>query len=202
MSPVQDLIEQTDHRDIWATPLYDRKPMTLRPTKAASSRHQMAATIPASHITVVGDACHPMSMFKGQGANQALLDGPLLTSWLSRGGEAYLLFLLSRHLGVGRKQPLAISQRIQNFEREMIARTSPKVQASFEASAFLHSPAVLDKGYEIEGADHRTSREILRQLEEQGITSTRGEELERLMVDIFCQLKEARGAVGDGSESN
>jgi hypothetical protein len=38
-----------------------------------------------SRVTVIGDACHPMAMFKGQGANQALMDGPLLAHWLGGG---------------------------------------------------------------------------------------------------------------------
>jgi salicylate hydroxylase len=86
MAPVTELIEHTDPSDIWATPLYDRLPMALRKSKSASNQN----LFPASRITVVGDACHPMSMFKGQGANQALLDGPLLASWLSRGGDVSL----------------------------------------------------------------------------------------------------------------
>jgi hypothetical protein len=92
---------------------------------------------------------------------------------------------------------MGISQRIQNFEREMIARTTPKVQASFEASAFLHSPAVLEKGYQVEGVDQLTSNEIICQLEMRGIDSTRGEELEKLMIDIFHEMKEAQRPVGE-----
>ena len=38
-----------------------------------------------SRVTLVGDACHPMSMFKGQGANQAMADAPLFTECLQGG---------------------------------------------------------------------------------------------------------------------
>lgn len=79
---MHDMILRTDPKDVWSTPLYDRVPMTLRRSKALNN----VDLFPASRITVTGDACHPMSMFKGQGANQALLDGPLLASWLSKGG--------------------------------------------------------------------------------------------------------------------
>lgn len=52
---------------------YDRDPLPLLP-KGQGTR-----------ATLVGDAAHPMSMFKGQGANQAIADGPLLARWLGTG---------------------------------------------------------------------------------------------------------------------
>jgi len=70
LDPVKDLIQNTISGEIWAAGLYDRDPMILFP-KGTGSR-----------VTVIGDACHPMSMFKGQGANQSLADGPLLAHWL------------------------------------------------------------------------------------------------------------------------
>jgi 2-polyprenyl-6-methoxyphenol hydroxylase-like FAD-dependent oxidoreductase len=35
-----------------------------------------------TRVTILGDSCHPMSMFKGQGANQSLEDGILFANWL------------------------------------------------------------------------------------------------------------------------
>ncbi len=53
-SPVQEMIAGTALGEVWGTPLYDRDAMPLK------AKHQ------GSRVTVLGDACHPMSMFKGK----------------------------------------------------------------------------------------------------------------------------------------
>ncbi|KAJ1452115.1 hypothetical protein M885DRAFT_329907 [Pelagophyceae sp. CCMP2097] len=55
---VEAVISATE--DVWATPLYDRSAMPL-PKRAKASR-----------VTVLGDACHPMTCFKGAGGCRAV----------------------------------------------------------------------------------------------------------------------------------
>lgn len=133
---VADMIRNTKLEEVWCTALYDRNPMAPRKRENES------------RIVVLGDACHPMSMFKGQGANQAIGDGPLLASWLCRPG-------LTRH---------SLATRLRCFEREMLARTAPKVLASREAALRLHSPECVDEPHGIEGLDDITSRKVLEAL--------------------------------------
>ena len=108
-SPVQELIRGSVPGETWATPLYDREPMAQW-RKGAGSR-----------VTVLGDACHPMAMFKGQGANQALEDAPLLAAWLGDKSGA--------GRGQGRLTRQTLLTRLRCFEREMLARTTPKVRS-------------------------------------------------------------------------
>ncbi len=104
-------------------------------------------------------------------------------------------------LRVGRNQTLSLCQRIQNFEREMVARSSPKVLASYEASGLLHSPAILEESYTIEGADADLSLEILEELDAQGIDASRGEELETLLRETRDRLKADDGSIGVSSSN-
>jgi len=78
----------------------------------------------SGRITIVGDAAHPMSPFKGQGANQALDD-----AWA-------LARALHAHAN--------IVEAFAAYERDMIVRVRPKVLASRTAVYFLHSPKALD----------------------------------------------------------
>jgi len=75
--PCSALVAATSEREVWATGLYDRNQLYIPP------RDRGRALPWATRVTVLGDAAHPMSMFKGQGCNQALEDGPLLAAWLA-----------------------------------------------------------------------------------------------------------------------
>lgn len=75
-------------------------------------------------VVVLGDALHGMSPFKGQGANQALQDGPLVAKWL----------LSSRP-----------DAAVRGIWREAVQRTAKVVKASRQAAGFWHSPACLSE---------------------------------------------------------
>ena len=92
-------------------------------------------------FTLIGDAAHPMSPFKGQGANQALLDALALARNISVACAP-----LSKWRESGIRQIV-----LTEFEEEMLARSGSKVKASAEAVKVLHSKRVLREGYEPKG---------------------------------------------------
>lgn len=125
-------------------------------------------------VVVLGDAVHSMSPFKGAGANQALLDGPLLASWLQRA---------------------SLSAAIKGFLREMTNRTRPRVLASRDAAAYLHSPAVLVTGSDPDFAgvvkEHVTV--LLEALDKEKIGASLAGDLDSCVMkaihDMGCQEK-------------
>lgn len=95
----------------------------------------------AGDATLIGDAAHPMSPFKGQGANQALLDALALARRITKecGPDSKW-----REIGL-RKTVLSA------FETEMLKRSGSKVLDSARAVTLLHSDAVLHEGDEPRG---------------------------------------------------
>lgn len=123
-TPIPQIIAATSKSLISGYPVYDRE--LLKPELLEK----------ANAVTVIGDAAHPMSPFKGQGANQALLDALALARKIAKECTPFSKW---RAKGI-RKMVLT------TFETEMIKRSASKVKSSAEAAKLLHSEIVLHKG--------------------------------------------------------
>jgi 2-polyprenyl-6-methoxyphenol hydroxylase-like FAD-dependent oxidoreductase len=130
-APIPQIIAATKASQISGYPVYDRQ---LLPA-------ELLAT--AGPITLIGDAAHPMSPFKGQGANQALLDALALARGITRSCRPQSQWQAN---GI-RKSVLA------NFEKEMLKRSAKKVKDSAKAAVLLHSEKVLVEGDAPRGRD-------------------------------------------------
>ncbi|CDR33756.1 FAD-binding monooxygenase [Criblamydia sequanensis CRIB-18] len=122
--PVPQILEATLPEQITGYPLYDRELLNSEILEKASA------------FTLIGDAAHPMSPFKGQGANQALLDALALARKISIACNPYSKW---RERGL---RELVLNE----FEQEMLERSGPKVKDSAEAVKLLHSKSMLIEG--------------------------------------------------------
>ncbi len=127
--PVPKIVSATKETLISGYPVYDRE--LLQPELLEK----------CGKATLIGDAAHPMSPFKGQGANQALLDALALARSIFLGCAKFPNW---REVGL-RKTVLS------DFEAEMLERSSTKVKDSAEAAQFLHSEIVLLESNEPRG---------------------------------------------------
>lgn len=127
--PIPQIMAATSAAQVSGYPVYDRAlldPIVLKK---------------AAQITLIGDAAHPMSPFKGQGANQALLDALALARSITKGCRPQANW-----------KETGIRENVLNeFEKEMIERTTSKVKDSAAAAQFLHSDVALYKGNEPRG---------------------------------------------------
>lgn len=128
-NPIPQIISATQGVQVSGYPVYDRE--LLKPELLNKEKQ----------VTLIGDAAHPMSPFKGQGANQALLDALALARKISRGCRP-----LSQWREVGIRESV-----LNEFESEMLDRSASKVKASAEAAEFLHSEIVLHERNEPRG---------------------------------------------------
>ena len=117
-------------------------------------------------LVVMGDGLHTMTPFKGQGANQALADGPLLARCLQRG---------------------SIDAAVKTFWRETIHRTSPVVEASRKAAQELHSPLAL-QAHAFAGVKSCAISSFLQTLRNRNIGTCLAEKLDSEIVKVIDEL--------------
>ena len=114
-SPIPQMIQNTKLELMMGIPAFDRDLIS-------SSTNEDKDLLP---IVLIGDASHPMSPFKGQGANQALLDA-LDLSQLMKDHDGNDLHLL-----------------INEYEKQMFKRVESKVMESRERVKTFHRPEAL-----------------------------------------------------------
>jgi salicylate hydroxylase len=127
--PIPQILSATSKGQVSGYPVYDRA--LLEPELLAQGKQ----------VTLIGDAAHPMSPFKGQGANQALLDALALARGISKACRPLLPW----------KQAGIRESVLTEFESAMLERSASKVKDSAEAAQFLHSDTVLHEGDEPRG---------------------------------------------------
>lgn len=127
--PIPQILAASPEALISGYPVYDRE--LLKPELLEK----------CGKATLLGDAAHPMSPFKGQGANQALLDALALARTITKGCGPSSQW---RKAGIR-------ANVLREFESEMLERSATKVKDSAEAVHFLHSEIVLHESDEPRG---------------------------------------------------
>ena len=129
-APIPQIISATKSDQITGYPVYDREQLSVELLENTGS------------VTLIGDAAHPMSPFKGQGANQALLDALALARAIYKNENSK-----SDWQSKGLREAV-----LKSFEAEMIQRSSVKVADSATAAEILHSKIAMHESNQPRGS--------------------------------------------------
>lgn len=181
--PFPDMVKNTPLDTVWGTALLDRDPQTFIQHRQSLEIH---GRLP-SRVILLGDAAHAMSPFKGQGANNALADGPLLCKWLSKA---------------------KLDSAVRGFMTEMSRRSGVKVRASREAAITLHSKDCWESMVKqdkpskpgsttavFHGVESMHVQRFLEELEKRGITASLASKLDDSIRSIIEELNVAESPV-------
>ena len=131
-------------------------------------------------VTLLGDAAHPMTPFKAQGANQALSDAVLLARLLKQN--------LRDH---GRTSHVGWGKALEEFERKMLKRSHGVVVGSREKAAELHGGGTILSGGLCGGA--AAGRGVIELLRARGIGAHSAEDprgLDALVAEVVEEVSD------------
>ncbi|KAL9120923.1 MAG: hypothetical protein Q9187_002520 [Circinaria calcarea] len=124
---LSELVRMTKPEGILLPPIQVRD---LVPTK-----------MPLGRVTLLGDAVHPMTFFRGEGANHAMQDGLNLARAISQAAAN------SEGMGAGAR--LDVPKTLKLYEEEMLERSKAAVLSSREAATVLEFRPGLIPGVEL-----------------------------------------------------
>ncbi len=158
--PIPALLRATPLDAMSGYAVYDRdllEPHVLRkPPSEAATAELSTRRAAQSRVTLIGDAAHPMTPFKAQGANQALSDAVLLANTLAASVEEH---------GPQHGFDVALPQ----FEQKMLQRSSRMVVGSREKAKELHSKLALQPARKVQRETGANMQKAIRVLRAKGI---------------------------------
>ena len=153
--PIPALLRGTPLESMAGYPVYDRDLLEADVLRKPGKEKEKKGAPPAAQrrVTLIGDAAHPMTPFRAQGANQALSDAVLLADALVEGIAAH-----------GAKA--GVDAALPGFERKMLSRSARTVIGSREKAKELHSSLALQPARKVQreagGVDMPKVVEVLR----------------------------------------
>jgi salicylate hydroxylase len=112
--PVTEIISATPAESLRTRSYYDRNPLK---------------TARDDSVVLLGDSCHPMSPFRGQGANIAMMDALDLADCLKL------------------HQTRTLSACLEDYENKILNRSKPHVLTSRKAANSYHTESFLGRGF-------------------------------------------------------
>lgn len=148
--PIPGLIRCTPLESMSGYPVYDRDLLNPAALRAAATKTR-------SRVTLIGDAAHPMTPFRAQGANQALADAVLFAEVLAEG--------LREHPEAG----AGIDAALPLFERRMLSRSGRVVQGSREKAKEMHSRLAMQPARKVQREVATDMQRVIARLRDKGI---------------------------------